>query len=473
MNPPPGGATVRMYRQGHGDCFLIGLPRPEGGVAHLLIDCGMKRGSEMPEGPTMLEVIADIRATTGGVIDVLAVTHEHEDHLSAFLAPQQGADPWEGFEFRTLWLGWTEDAEDPHAEALRREFDDTLIVLDRAAEKLKTIRNDPEAEATRQGVRELLGFEAAFGAVSKTTMKQALARLRDRAQCIEFLSPGDRLRAPAGDGGARVYTLGPPRDRTLLLSLDPRRKEEFAFAQGLAAERGGFAAAFDGASSGGPFGPGVGSALGGAGDGDAAAATRARYDDPGESWRRVDGEWLQAAGELALRLNTEVNNTSLVLAIELSPGGAVLLFTGDAQRGSWISWADVSWTGPDGATVSARDLLGRVALYKVGHHGSHNATLKGSPDDAHPNLSWFGRPPFDALFAAMIPAHAAWAQSKRWRHPLAAIEQALHAKAAGRVVQADMLTLDPPSGHPPPGWADFGKRVRMSPMHIEIDVQGL
>jgi hypothetical protein len=32
--PPENGVTVRMYRQGHGDCFLIASPRQGGGAPH-------------------------------------------------------------------------------------------------------------------------------------------------------------------------------------------------------------------------------------------------------------------------------------------------------------------------------------------------------------------------------------------------------------------------------------------------------
>ena len=73
-------------------------------------------------------------------------------------------------------------------------------------------------------------------------------------------------------------------------------------------------------------------------------------------WRRIGD-----ASDLALALDNATNNTSLVLAIEL-PDGDVLLFVGDAQVGSWESWTQ-------------NELLSRVTFYKVGHHGSHNATL--------------------------------------------------------------------------------------------------
>ena len=56
-----------------------------------------------------------------------------------------------------------------------------------------------------------------------------------------------------------------------------------------------------------------------------------------EEWRRIDGEWMQGASDLAMQLDSDTNNTSLVLAIQLADG-RVLLFPGDAQVGNWESW---------------------------------------------------------------------------------------------------------------------------------------
>jgi hypothetical protein len=67
-----------------------------------------------------------------------------------------------------------------------------------------------------------------------------------------------------------------------------------------------------------------------------------------------------------------------VLAFELGKGGKVLLFAADAQRGNWISWKDGD------QTITATDLLDRTVVYKVGHHGSHNATLNGKVTPTSP-----------------------------------------------------------------------------------------
>ncbi len=111
------------------------------------------------------------------------------------------------------------------------------------------------------------------------------------------------------------------------------------------------------------------------------------YYDEVNHWRRIDFDWLGSSGSFALRADNLTNNTSLVLAFELpAPAGGgerkVLLFVGDAQVGNWLSWDEISaWCPVDGASGSHKEpgvegLLARTAFYKVGHHGSHNATLK-------------------------------------------------------------------------------------------------
>ena len=75
------------------------------------------------------------------------------------------------------------------------------------------------------------------------------------------------------------------------------------------------------------------------------------------------------AGEQALgivrTLDRALNNTSLILLFET--GDKKFLFPGDAQIESWSYALSKPWV---------RQLLRSVDLYKVGHHGSLNATPK-------------------------------------------------------------------------------------------------
>jgi hypothetical protein len=152
------------------------------------------------------------------------------------------------------------------------------------------------------------------------------------------------------------------------------------------------------------------------------------YWGPSEAapdWRRIDTEWLDSSAELALALDSATNNTSLVLAIELT-GGDVLLFVADAQVGNWESWQNLTWT-VDGRSVTGPDLLKRAIFYKVGHHGSHNATLRQNGLEQMTNLD-----------IAAIPVDHAMAVKKHWgKMPLEALEAALKDKTAGKVLRID------------------------------------
>ena len=100
-----------------------------------------------------------------------------------------------------------------------------------------------------------------------------------------------------------------------------------------------------------------------------------------------------------------------------------MLFAADAQVGNWLSWQDLKW--PNGST--GPDLLKRAIFYKVGHHGSHNATLS----EKGLNL-------MERLKVAMISVDHAMALKKRWgRMPLDAIVTELNKKTDGMVIRSD------------------------------------
>ena len=101
-----------------------------------------------------------------------------------------------------------------------------------------------------------------------------------------------------------------------------------------------------------------------------------------KDWRRIDNDWLAAAEQLALNLDSDTNNTCLALAFEWGvPGeGQVLLFPGDAQVGNWLSWRRQQYQA-GGRTLTADQLMQHTILYKVGHHASHNATLRRDSTD--------------------------------------------------------------------------------------------
>ncbi|MBC8142187.1 MAG: hypothetical protein H7Y38_12185 [Armatimonadetes bacterium] len=165
------------------------------------------------------------------------------------------------------------------------------------------------------------------------------------------------------------------------------------------------------------------------------------YFDPVNKWRRIDFDWLGVAENFAIKADSLTNNTSLVLAFELPKKSdaeaeslrRVLLFVGDAQAGNWLSWDKITaWNKHDSANPSQAkpdmdDLLGRVIFYKVGHHGSHNATLQAQGIDRMATKSG----ELTAFLPVSYPiAHLVW----RWcEMPFEPICDALMERPKGRV----------------------------------------
>ena len=85
----------------------------------------------------------------------------------------------------------------------------------------------------------------------------------------------------------------------------------------------------------------------------------------------------------AKQLNSFLNNQSLVILFTFK--GKNLLFVGDAQAGNWEHWlfgTDSPEKKPgEVLPKTASDILASLDFYKVGHHGSGNATPKVALDE--------------------------------------------------------------------------------------------
>jgi hypothetical protein len=192
---------------------------------------------------------------------------------------------------------------------------------------------------------------------------------------------------------------------------------------------------------------------------------RDMYYSTKNDWRKIDYKWLSMAEDLAIKMNNHTNNSSLVLAIELSKNGKVLLFPGDAQVGSWLGWSDLTWT-VDGETVTSDDLLARTVFYKVGHHGSHNATLrnKGLEKMNSPELT------------AMIPVDETFAkEDQNWKHiPSEPLLDRLKEKCRNRVIRSDQPlpgVNDRPSNTSAAGWKRFLDRLeKENDLYVDLTI---
>jgi hypothetical protein len=453
----PPGVRVRMYRQGFGDCLLVELPGDKGEPFRLLIDCGVLLGTSDAAG-WMRKVVESIIADTDGFVDVLVVTHEHWDHVSGFA---QARDLFstdgkaEGkLAVGNVWLAWTEDPADRLANLLRAERRQQLQSLIGFVEGLRAA-GPLTALPLASGLANVLGFFA----LSATTTANALDIAKSLAP-NRYLRPSDPPWQSERAGGVRIYVLGPPPDAAQIRRLSAKSElyhqlagTTMAEAFFAAADRR-FGIAMDAETADKlalqrPFdrtewlpidGDGLTAEIEQVHTVEEVAKLRTFFaehywgsedDAPDESWRRIDDDWLGAASELALHLDSATNNTSLVLAIELVESRKVLLFAADAQVGNWLSWHDLEWKLDKDTVVKGRDLIERTVFYKVGHHGSHNATLK---DKGLELMRSEG-------LVAFVPVDAETAASRNWhRIPFSPLMEALASR--GEVVRSDLGAPD-------------------------------
>ncbi len=455
-------ARVRMYRHGLGDCFLVTFPRKNKAPFQILIDCGALHRDKA----FMTRIVEHIRdtvrnGTSSGKarLDVVVGTHEHKDHVSGFNQARPLFN--DDFDFGSVWLAWTENLTKPEIkkikDAKKRAYDKLLNAL------TSPLAGPALAAGALDGVAEIMGFSDDDDKTGSGKVADAIAYLKQRgddAGDLRYLEPGTKPFTLNGVEGVRVYVLGPPHDPSMIKTsevTEAMKRDGIIYhlsRAGEASMNAVSAALSDGGTedqeryhpfsaehriprqvpdplkpSGSipnPYFPGI------------QPFVTQTYDAPPSEWRRIDHDWLSAVGQLALDLDNDTNNTGLVLAFEFEKTQDVLLFVADAQVGSWLSWAKVEFAVPEQQEpLSAHELLGRTAFYKVGHHCSHNATLRTG------GLELMNR---DDL-VAFIPLDKATAQKmgkKGWDMPAGPLFKALQAKTAKRVVISDVTeTLTP------------------------------
>jgi beta-lactamase superfamily II metal-dependent hydrolase len=320
---------VSMYNVGFGDCFLLRFPAADR-ERRVLIDCGsIKQGVAGGTGAIVEQLIEDVTDDGVAHIDVVAATHRHKDHVSGF-----DHDAWRDVVVDEVWLPWTEDPNDPEARLMLREMASFALALQAEFAALSGF-SAGEQELVSHVLENTLGLS---NDKAMATLHRGFRGGSQGARRRFLTRSADPLATDAVGGVVVVHVLGPAKDEAVLREMNPPSDESFL----RAAPAGDLA---PGALL--PFIPDP-------------APPVSPPDKLKDFLRRLSQE---AALLGAVALEKAVNNTSLMLAFEV--GEAVLLFPGDSQWGPWrINLDDPRMT----------DLLKRTVFYKVGHHGSHNAT---------------------------------------------------------------------------------------------------
>jgi len=462
--------AVRMYRVGElGDCFLLTFAQGES-RSRMLIDCGSFRNSAQSKAK-LTAIAQDIQQELGGAsLDVVVGTHQHNDHLSGFVHAES---TFKAMGVDQVWLSWMDDPADALARRIGSEYKNLAHALTAAHKKLT--RSDATKKLRAVGVLgDALGFLGAASAaggppVLPAQAVQILKKIGKKPP--RYLRPGNTVQLPGMPRSAvRVHVLGPPRSRETLRRKDPRSGESYDLAlaaaslsaakfldavngYGHASEAEGpypFAARFKHTTK--------------AGAPPDLRRMRGRYEEPINNWRRIDDDWLNQAEGLALFLDSYTNNSSLVLAIELVESGKVLLFPADAQAGNWASWSDVVW---EQRGVTTDKLLERTVLYKVGHHGSHNATLLPVLEKmTHPGL------------VALLPVDKDDPNIKRekgWKMPAKNLMVRLNEKTQHRTLRmdgADARENTPTARDVRLAWVAAGVKPLQKELYVELSLDG-
>lgn len=460
-------AAVRMYRFDElGDCFLLTFRKGDV-VSRTLVDCGSFRNSGASQ-ERLREIVADIsREAAGAPLDVVIGTHQHNDHVSGFV---HCTEEFKAIGVEQVWLPWLDDPQNPAAVEIGKQHKNLQKALHAARAKLSHFRG---ANAARRAelLDDVLGFYGANAKSPPELPAEAVRRLKEFGRLKpKYLRPGSVLSVPGlGKDAVRVYVLGPPKDYASIKQSKPKEGESYdhslAF-QGASASR--FLSAVNGHSGSSdseerqyPFHEPLKQRAGR--ESAALGALRASYKQRSASWRTIDDDWLDQAESLALFLDSYTNNSSLVLAFELIDSGKVLLFAADAQTGNWRSWSGVKWKEH---SITLEDLLARTVLYKVGHHGSHNATyLPALEAMTHEDL------------ACLIPVNkndSNIAKANGWKMPARNLLRRLKEKSSNRVLQMDGehgAACDPSKAPARAAWKRAGLAPKVTPLYMELVIR--
>jgi hypothetical protein len=353
----PDRLTLRSYAVGFGDCFLLSFHYDQK-QRHVLIDFGSTGRPDGAPKSRMKDIADDIAAVVGKEPFAVVATHRHADHISGF-ATDTSAKTGQviaALKPRFVTQPWTEDP----AVALDAKAPNALQGIRAAsAHKVRSLNAMQEVaaqflrEATRRGGRKpaelrQIGFIGENNIANRSAVKNLMTMAEN-----EYLHFGKKTRLARLLPGVEIDVLGPPtvKQHDGVRKQRHEHEDEFWHLMSVA----GRVAAVPEEDERPPLFP--------------------RYETGRINYRFApDARWLirharALRNDQMLRivraLDSALNNTSVILLFRV--GGKSLLFPGDAQIENW----EFALSQPDVVKK-----LEAVDLYKVGHHGSLNATPK-------------------------------------------------------------------------------------------------
>jgi len=346
----PLSVSISMYNVGFGDCFLLTFAYPDEKKRQILIDCGTTSGKK----PHMEQVVDRLIADCDGRADAVVVTHRHADHLSAFGLKGVG-NKLESLSPTVVVQPWTEH---PGAKSSARSAPSDFAM----AFSHETV-NAAEQFALRMCAKgSLAPFNLSprdAGVLKKIAAlniknKAAIGRLENMGTRHAYVHAGGRSGLEPLLPGVEVIVLGPlTLEQTSAIKTQTKWNDEefWKFSVDAAKARAALMAASAAES---PLFP-------------RAEVQPLRSAPSCIKWvvKKANAVQVENIKRIVRDLDGAMNNTSVVLMFRI--GKKALLFPGDAQLENWqYALQDKKLT----------KLLADTIVYKVGHHGSTNATPK-------------------------------------------------------------------------------------------------
>ena len=365
----PTAVDIRAYNVGFGDCFLVTFEYGKTEKRSVLIDFGSTGKPARSPEDIMEKVAEDVRdfvtANCGGVLHGIVATHRHKDHISGFanesgkiietLNPKVVVQPWtedplaqKNAKTATAKTGGRGGAEPKSLAAMQNQYFQSFAHMNAFSASALA------AAGPRMGDRNETKIK--FLADDNMANKEAVERLARMGKkgAADYVRAGDKTRLEKQLPGVKIHVLGPPdltQTDSILKQRSTDKKEFWQFMQFWSMLAGSSAAETPE-----PLFPKA----------DVAASkpinTRWFID---KADRQLGNQLLG----IVRILDKAMNNTSVILLFEV--GGKKLLFPGDAQIENWAYALSEPKELP-----GVKKLLADVDLYKVGHHGSRNATPK-------------------------------------------------------------------------------------------------
>lgn len=387
--PKPIAIELYLYNVFFGDCFLLVFQYDDGTEKFVLIDFGSTgkgklgadeadENNEESTGSRLLKIAKHVQERCNGSLDIVVATHRHKDHIYGFGLKEAGkiiasCKP------KAVIQPWTEDPDDIRDLSKQKPKNGTKVSFaDERTRFAKTLSDMGQVAKTIEAETKHLGDSDKFIKTINPELQERIILAADDNQ-VKNRAAVDNLRGMGPNHyvyfgydkiewdellpGIGVDILGPPSlEQSDKILGATNESDEF---WSLKASTNYFWGTQAATSS--------------------LIETNIDKSEPIFGKEKAFNKWVppnvrwfirqlrnlraNQLFELVKYVDNAINNTSVILLFNV--GDQTLLFPGDAQIENWKYALSMAEKDP-----RLSKLLENTTLYKVGHHGSRNATPK-------------------------------------------------------------------------------------------------